>query len=456
MINILPQRSLTKDLMGHVIRALIITATVLTSFSSLSQDYFTYRVLIDEDRNDANGCSFELGDIGNPNQVGGFEHLLEITMVAPGEFDQYQVTGVNINCDDGVWDTLSSVPLSNNSWSATLNQDGQPDIIEAFIPKSILNFPDQLRLVVQAESSASDEVDSIVENDGSPIIFTMLGQNVPFLPNIALWSLFATMLFIVSRKQSLRIPITSLFILAGVSSLFVIYDVDSELNDHCSSWGWCADWSSETPIATDPSGDVNDPAIDLQSLYVLEATNENIAVRIDVNDVTNACASLSPCDANASCTNEPQGYSCACNEGYQGNGSFCADSSSLIMLPFAMTSSVGTSLIPVTCNNGDCSCPAGFTGPGVVLVYSYAYSGVCTEAPVPANTTCNDGICSCDNGFYSTNILGAPVWDMVSQSYNGECLAPQTALFGQAIYDSPLYQFAPEASSGEFGVTTWQ
>ena len=35
------------------------------------------------------------------------------------------------------------------------------------------------------------------------------------------------------------------------------------------------------------------------------------------------CVTLSPCDRNATCTNTPGSFTCACNEGYSGDGLIC-------------------------------------------------------------------------------------------------------------------------------------
>ena len=35
------------------------------------------------------------------------------------------------------------------------------------------------------------------------------------------------------------------------------------------------------------------------------------------------CVEQSPCDGNAVCTNTPGSFTCACNEGYSGDGTTC-------------------------------------------------------------------------------------------------------------------------------------
>ena len=41
---------------------------------------------------------------------------------------------------------------------------------------------------------------------------------------------------------------------------------------------------------------------------------------IDIDE----CVEQSPCDSNAECTNTPGSFTCACNEGYSGDGMTCA------------------------------------------------------------------------------------------------------------------------------------
>lgn len=455
----------------HIFRGRLITKAfslciLFISQLAMGENYSTYRVLIDSDENTTNSCSFDSGTSNNSNLLSGFEHYIELTMIAPGEIDQYDVSGEVVNCENDGWSNTST-PLSNTPWSVSLGELAvDSDAIEAFIPRSLVSTANNLRLVVHAESSSNDEIDTL--GTESPVIFSMPGENIPLASNVALALLLASFVVITLRNKKIHAPIGAIFLVAGLSTTLFVDDVVSELNDHCSLWGWCADWSSETPIATDASNDTSDPTLDIQSLYVKEGSNGDIALKIVINDVSDACASLSPCGNNASCSNIASGFSCSCDTGFCGDGQLCsaapqgqscpsAGGGNLMMrLSQPMMNSVGQSLIPVNCVNGDCSCPTGFSGPGIIIVYSYAYSGVCTEVTVPANTTCNNGLCSCDIGYYSTNVLGAPVWDIASQNYDGECTSPQSAVFGQAIYDNPLYQFAPEPSSGQFGVTTWQ
>ena len=40
-------------------------------------------------------------------------------------------------------------------------------------------------------------------------------------------------------------------------------------------------------------------------------------------DIDECMTSMELCDPNANCTNTPGSYTCACNQGYSGNGTTC-------------------------------------------------------------------------------------------------------------------------------------
>ena len=428
---------------------------LLLSVCANSQETYSYRVFLDNDLNASTGCTYEMGNTGNSNVLAGFESYLELTMLAPGEINQYSITGEIVSCISGVWDIANSQAIASASWAATLDPNpSQADSIEGFIPRSVLDYSTQARVVVQSENNAVEQFDTLENSAGQPIYLTVFGENIPTLSNLTIVVLLLLMAYIGLRGNRYRAPIGGVVLCMSIGSTLYVTDATSVVNDHCAVWGWCADWSGETPSAFDASGDTSDPAIDLQSLYLAQAANGDIAVRIDVDDVSNACASLSPCNTNALCSNEPTGYSCACNEGFFGDGFSCASGGSVLSAP--LQSALYGTLIPVSCVDGDCNCPVGFSGPGVIIVYSYAYSGVCTQVDVPNNSTCSNGTCACDSGYVSDSILGDPLWNAVTQSYDGNCTLPVNAVYDAAFFDVPTYQFAPELTSGEFGVTTWQ
>ena len=46
-------------------------------------------------------------------------------------------------------------------------------------------------------------------------------------------------------------------------------------------------------------------------------------MRVTLLDI-DECVEWSPCDGNAVCANTPGSFTCACNEGYSGDGMTCA------------------------------------------------------------------------------------------------------------------------------------
>ncbi|MGB1191783.1 MAG: EGF domain-containing protein, partial [Pseudomonadales bacterium] len=322
----------------HILRLLrfsLFTVAFLASAFAFAQEQFTYRVFLDTDNNistiSSNGCSYDIGTITAPNDINGFEYHLELTMLAPGSIDQYGISGQIISCDSGSWDYANAEALSDDIWSSdmwttTLSQTpSEADSIEAFIPSSVLEGAHQVRVVFQAENLSSNEVDSLEVDAGSPIVFYLAStENIPILPNVALLLLLVVLAVVAVKAKHLRNSISGFIIVVGLSGTLYMNNVDGELNNHCSLWGWCIDWSGELPIASDAIGDTADTAIDLHDIYMAETNEGDLAVRIDVGDVTNACLSLSPCDSNASCSNETAGYSCTCHQDFSGDGLFCA------------------------------------------------------------------------------------------------------------------------------------
>ena len=299
---------------------LLLSLTI--SLTAFSQNNFTYRLFVDTDNNIGSGCGYDIGPDGSPEYRNGFERYLELTMLAPGETNQYGLSGSVISCEGLTWDFSSPETLANGFWAATLNQEtNQADAVEAFIPRNALLSTNAIRVVLHAINTSSNEVDTLESNNGAPITFAVIpSENIPSLPYLALFVLFISLAFLGAKHKRLGISAGGIVLLWGLSGMPFIAKVDGELNNHCSLWGWCVAWEGVNPIATDPANDTPDAAIDIQALYLTTASNGDVAVRIDVNDVSNACLSLSPCDVNASCSNEPQGFNCTCNEGLFGDG----------------------------------------------------------------------------------------------------------------------------------------
>ena len=300
---------------------------ILYSHISLADSqHFMYRVFIDTDINSTNGCDYDVGFTLSPDVQTGFEYYLELSMRAPGLIDQYGLAASIVSCDQGNWNQINAVSLADQLWPALLQPAPmQADIIEAFIPHEVLVASEQIRLVVHANNATTNASDNLVNDGAGAIIFTLkANQNIPLLPAVALFFLLSVLTVVAHQSRLPRTSLMGVMMVVGLTGTFYINEVDSELNDHCTVWGWCIDWSAYQAIAIDPSDDTDDTAVDLQQLFIAEADNGDVALRIEVNDVSNACLSLLPCDVNASCSNAPTGFACSCNTGYSGDGLSCA------------------------------------------------------------------------------------------------------------------------------------
>ena len=81
---------------------------------------FYYRVLIDTDINTSNGCEYDVGSSLTPNVQTGFEYFLELSMLAPGQIDQYGISADIISCNQDQWDLVGAVAIADQLWSAVL------------------------------------------------------------------------------------------------------------------------------------------------------------------------------------------------------------------------------------------------------------------------------------------------------------------------------------------------
>ena len=119
---------------------------------------------------------------------------------------------------------------------------------------------------------------------------------------------------------------------------------------------------------------------------------------------------LPPCVANATCTDKPGSYTCACDSGYSGDGNTggagCAD------VDECATGTSGCSP-NATCINtvgsATCVCKAGFTGDGKTCNDVDECSN--GSANCSANATCLNApgsvTCTCKSGFYGDGIFCA-------------------------------------------------
>ncbi|MEM9693534.1 MAG: EGF domain-containing protein, partial [Myxococcota bacterium] len=107
-----------------------------------------------------------------------------------------------------------------------------------------------------------------------------------------------------------------------------------------------------------------------------------------IGDVDECAAELDDCGANATCTDVIDGWTCACDPGYAGDGTMCTDIDECGEATDRCSSDA-------TCTNTvgghTCECDAGFTGDG----------RVCTDID-----ECADGSAGCDTNATCTNLPG--------------------------------------------------
>ena len=102
-------------------------------------------------------------------------------------------------------------------------------------------------------------------------------------------------------------------------------------------------------------------------------------------DVDECASGKNQCDPDATCTNEPGSYSCACDAGYKGNGMTCKD--------IDECNEGSDKCDPnATCTNNDggyaCKCNDGFSGDGFSCAGGKGYGEACV-----GGNECASGLC---------------------------------------------------------------
>lgn len=102
-------------------------------------------------------------------------------------------------------------------------------------------------------------------------------------------------------------------------------------------------------------------------------------------DVDECATDTHDCDPNASCSNTPGGFDCACDDGFEGNGRSCADIDECA----ARTDTCDDNAI---CSNAPggffCDCDEGFAGDGFSCRGTARYGEFCDDPVVCASGLC--------------------------------------------------------------------
>ena len=167
------------------------------------------------------------------------------------------------------------------------------------------------------------------------------------------------------------------------------------------------------------------------------------------------------CDANATCTDTgyvpavtPNGHTCVCNTGYEGDGVTCSDIDECAGNPCGANATCSTPSV----NSFECTCAAGYAGGGTEVTSDCTDIDECaTNADnCHANATCTDTdgsfSCACDTGYDGDGVVScvatyASAGDCPSGTHavdngNGSytCAAPDvTACAGKADADTCLF-----------------
>lgn len=139
-----------------------------------------------------------------------------------------------------------------------------------------------------------------------------------------------------------------------------------------------------------------------------------------------------PCDANATCTNTPGSFECACNEGFEGDGTACTPATTCADDPCAAEA---------TCTDSDegfeCVCNMGYEGDGMTC----ANVDECDAEPCDLNATCTDSdgsfACECNTDFEGDGFTC-----MGTLGYFETCVVPEVCASGLCI--GPPYDHCSE------------
>lgn len=184
------------------------------------------------------------------------------------------------------------------------------------------------------------------------------------------------------------------------------------------TWSWTyANTPSPAPscmidsVGTVTSGTATAVTQSTSRVYRLRCTNtQGTAAAITNVNVDECTANTDDCQANATCTDTPDGFTCACSGGFSGNGDVCNASVACGVTPSLCDTNAA-------CINGtSCQCNPGFVGDGT--------SGNCQRLRIAFTTsTTGSGNLSTWVGATGTGLAAA---DAVCQARATAALLPGT------------------------------
>jgi alpha-tubulin suppressor-like RCC1 family protein len=141
--------------------------------------------------------------------------------------------------------------------------------------------------------------------------------------------------------------------------------------------------------------------------------------------VDECAAKTDKCDANATCTDAPAGYTCACKAGYIGSGFTCTDVDECMM-------GIDACDQHATCTNTPgsytCACNSGFTGDGRICSDIDECQMGTDNCDVHASCLNNPGsfVCSCNTGYTGDGVTCASAWTGVTAGWGFSCAVRAT------------------------------
>ncbi len=279
-----------RRVVGSFVRILVwsalaaLTSQALAQFSGNNLPEQTFRIGVDRDNDPTTGCDFTLVD---GTTVSGVEIIVVATVnglpgnlppnCPPSLADDPRVASIRLLRCDG------SVFVDNGArdacWPVGLNNGViASDVVEASLPLGLLGVTEEVRLVIDSQSTLGGE-DTLTEAvTGGPIVFTF---PVP-IPTMTQWGLILfilllTVLALWWMRRTRRLGRGGLVGLVLLVSLAAIAQFGAFMND-----GDVSDWAGVDPLATDPVGDaMGDETPDLTAFFAGQGP-EDLFFRLDV------------------------------------------------------------------------------------------------------------------------------------------------------------------------------